>query len=96
MQSLIRGDDPRQVREVVNNLVRQFDNYGSITLTNGSTTTVVLNPKVNPLSVIFLQATNEAARATTTSVSAKGDGQFTVTHASGATTRTFDYVIFGV
>ncbi|MCY1367495.1 hypothetical protein D9M69_544340 [compost metagenome] len=96
MQSLIRADDPRQIKEVVNNIVRQFDNYGSVTLTNGSATTVVINPKVNPLSVIFLQATNEAARATTTSVSAKGDGQFTITHASAETARTFDYVIFGV
>ena len=96
MQSLIRGDDPRQVKEVVNNIVRQFDNYGSVTLTNGSTTTLVINPKVNPLSVVILQATNEAARSSTTSVSAKGDGQFTITHASAATARTFDYVIFGV
>lgn len=98
MQSLIRGDDPRQIKEIVNNIVKQFDNTGTVTLTASATTTVVKNTKVNVLSIVQLQATNAAAAGAiaTTFVSAKGDGQFTITHASATTDRNFDYVIFGV
>ena len=98
MQSLIRGDDPRQIKEIVNNIVKQFDNTGSVTLTNSVTSTIVQNPKVNPLSVIQLQATSSAAAGAvaTTYISAKGNGNFTIVHASATTTRTFDYVVFGV
>ena len=98
MQSLIRGDDPRQIKEIVNNIVRQFDNTGSVTLTNSSTTTILRNPKLNAMSVIQLQPTSSAAATAiaTTYVSAKGEGQFTITHASATTSRVFDYVIFGV
>lgn len=98
MQSLLRGDDPRQIKEIVNNIVKQFDNTGSASLTSSTTSTIVRNPKVNPLSVIQLQPTTSAAAGAmaTTFVSAKGSGQFTIAHASATTARTFDYVIFGV
>ncbi|WVT74018.1 hypothetical protein QM996_02570 [Sinorhizobium chiapasense] len=96
MQSIYNHSDTRQMAQVINDLVRQFDNTGSVSLTNSTTSTVVSNPKVLPSSVVILQETSPAAFAAQAYVSAKANGQFTITHLSATTTRTFDYVIFGV
>jgi hypothetical protein len=98
VQSIYNPDDKRQVQQVVNELVRQFDNTGSITLALSKTSTVVSNPKIRPDSVIVLQPRNTSAAsiAATTFVSSKADGQFTITHPSSTTPRAFDYVIHGV
>lgn len=97
MQSIFNPDDKRAMQQVINDLVRQFDNYGSVTLATSTTTTTVSNPKVLPTSVIVLQATNigAAAVAASTFVSSKTSGQFTITHTSATTARVFDYVIHG-
>lgn len=97
MQSIYNPDDKRAMAQVINDLVRQFENTGTVTLSN-STTTTVSNPKVLPTSVIVLQATNigAAAVAASTFVSSKTNGQFTITHTSATTSRVFDYVIHGV
>lgn len=98
MQSIYNPNDNIQIAATVNELVRQFENTGSVTLTNAATTTVVYNPKVVPSSVPFLQPRNTAAASVllTTFISSVGTGQFTITHANAATARTFDYVIHGV
>jgi len=90
--------NPAQVMTTVNQLVRQFDNTGTVTLANSATSTVVLNPKLNGLSKVVLEPRTLAAAGAvaTTYVSSISDGQFVITHASATTTRTFDYVIYGV
>jgi hypothetical protein len=95
MQALRNPNDPRQVQEVVNNIVKQFDNYGIVTLQNASTSTVVENGKCRSVSVVVLQALNADAATTNTHIEAQ-DNQFVITHDSGTTERKFAYVIFGV
>lgn len=97
MQALRNPNDPRQVQEVVNNIVKQFDNYGFVTLQTGQTTTVVTNGKCNSISVVQLQPMNEdAAGALATTWVTPQDDQFTITHENAGTERKFGYVIFGV
>lgn len=95
MQALTNPSDPRSVQSVVNDLVRQFDNVGSVTLTTG-TTTVVKNNKVNPNSFVGLTANTASAQSVIFWIT-YSTGQFTINHAaSTATDRTFRYVIHGV
>lgn len=90
--------NPAQVMTTVNQLVRQFDNTGTVTLTKSATSTVVLNPKVNSLSKVFLEprTIDAAGSRDSTFVSNISDGQFVIVHASATTTRTYDYVLYGV
>ena len=96
MESVYNHLDARQVQRVVNELVRQFDNTGTVTLANSTTTTTVSNPKVASTSKIFLQARTSAAAAENAYISSISAGSFVITHANAVTTRTFDYVVFGV
>lgn len=98
MQTVRDPRDPRRVKEVIDQLVRQFDNTGSFTLTANASSTIVKNQKVSGISRIILEPrdANAAAARGTTFISAIADGQFTITHASAATVRKFDYVVFGV
>ncbi|QRM54745.1 hypothetical protein [Sinorhizobium sp. BG8] len=98
MQSIYNPDDKRQIAATINDLVRQFENIGSVTLASSTTSTTVSNPKVLSSSVIVLQPrTSTAAGAqATTYVSSVSGGQFVITHASATTSRIFDYVIYGV
>lgn len=66
---------------------------GTVTLTTSSTTTDVSNPAVAADSVILLMPTTAYAAAEHWWVSARTNGQFTITHASAATDRTFAYII---
>ena len=97
MQALRNPNDPRQIQEVVNNIVKQFDNYGFVTLRNGQTRTVVENGKCNSISLVVLQPLNaNAAGALATTFVTAQDNKFTITHANAATERNFGYVIYGV
>jgi hypothetical protein len=100
MQSVYNHADPRQVTELLNLVIRRLNGFGagSITLANSVTTTTVVNSAVTPDSKINLTATSAAAAAALagTYVSSKSYGSFVITHASATTTRTFDYVVFGV
>lgn len=100
MQALRNPNDPRQIQEVVNNVVKQFDNYGFVALRVSQTTTVIINGKINSGSLVVIQPIGSLAAAAyalgTTYVSAVGDGQFTITHPSATTERKFGYVIHGV
>lgn len=93
--------DPQLTRllQAVNQLILgNSNNSGSVTLTENTTTTTVLNSRVGANSKIILTATtaNAAAALATTYVSAKTAGQFTITHANNAQTdRKFDYIHVG-
>lgn len=83
--------DTRRVVDTIRQLLPSLY-AGELTLTAGLTT-VVVNPNVGPSSFVQITPTNSAAAALSPYVSSKGDGQFTVTHATAAGTETFDYRI---
>lgn len=74
--------------------------YGTFTLDDGETSTIVTAPNCSPTSeVLFSPKTADAAAEIAAGgmyVSSRGQGEFTVTHANDAsTTRTFAYRIVG-
>ena len=76
----------------------KLNNGGEVTLTASDTTTTVTDERVGANSRISLTATtaNAAAALATTYVSSKGEGTFTLTHASNAQAdRTLDYAVSG-
>ncbi|EXL04301.1 hypothetical protein [Brucella anthropi] len=96
MEGVYNPEDPKHVARVVNDLVRQFDNTGSLTLNTSATSTVVMNPKVVWSTVPFLIPANANAKAEQWWIESVGIGQFTVGHASSTTARKFYYVLHGV
>lgn len=98
MERVYDHTNTRQITSVLNQVVSQFDNTGSVTLADSETTTTVLNPKINSQSKVFLQARTTAAATAlaSTFISAINDGSFVITHASATTARTFDYAVHNV
>lgn len=99
MNTIRDASNPRQLKEVIDGLVRQFDNTGTLKLTQDMTTTTIINGKVNEQSVVVLSpaTATAAAELLTTFVSDVSESKFTITHLSSAdTNRVFSYVIFGV
>jgi len=90
--------DTRSLRIALEQIAKQFDNYGVVTLTPSATSTVVVNAKINSGSAIFLQPiTANAGAAYATTIPTAGSGTLTLTHTSTSTTdRTFRYLIMGV
>ena len=71
---------------------------GQFSLTPSVTTTVVKDPRCSEQSIAFLSpfTANALTAQATSYVSSYGQGQFTVTHTSTASTdRTFRYAILG-
>lgn len=74
------------------------DNFGSVTLTSGTTTTTITDARASENSTVVLspRTANAAAAIGTTYVSAKNNGSFVLTHANnGQTDKTFDYALIG-
>ncbi len=88
-----------KLSRAINNILNgKTNNIGTVTLTTGVTSTIVVDSRVGYNSVIILSPTtaNAVAAISTTYVSTYGDGTFTITHASGASVdRTFKYTITG-
>ena len=73
-------------------------NQGAVTLTANVTTTAVDNPLFESHQTVVLSplTANAAGALSTTYISARTKGQFTLTHASTASTdRSFDYIFVG-
>lgn len=91
----------RLVANTINGLlIGKTNAFGAVTLTAASTTTAVTDARVGGESVItwMPKTANAAAEigAGGMYVSARGDGTFTITHASNAQTdRDFEYSING-
>lgn len=97
MQRVYNHADTRQVADIVNQIVSQFDgNTGSITLATTGTTTTVSNAKVMPGSRIFLQPRNAAAVIANAFVLAVSKGSFVIQHSAGTAERQFDYAVFDI
>ena len=90
------GDNPRNVANVVNNILDgKVNSTGSITLANSATTTTLSDDRIGGDSVILFMPTTSEASTVTIHVTGRQKGQATLNHASATTTRSFDYVIFG-
>ncbi|MEB2843808.1 hypothetical protein [Endobacterium cereale] len=87
----------RQVADIVNQIVSQFDgNTGSLTLATSGTTTTVTNAKVMQGSRIFLQPRTAAAVIANAFVLSVSKGSFVVQHSAGTAERKFDYAVFDI
>jgi pyrroline-5-carboxylate reductase len=95
----LAGAPPRDVSEVVNNLVDgKINAKGAVTLAQSTTTTTVSDLRVGEETVILLMPTtaNAAGALATTYVSSRGTQTFTLTHANNSQTdRVFKYVCLG-
>ena len=93
------GAEPREISEVVNNLVEgKSNNTGTFSLvTGGSTVTTLQEERIGYDSVILLMPLNSDAAAILGSiyVSSRVKGEASFTHAANSATRTFGYVIVG-
>jgi hypothetical protein len=94
------GSTPREISEVVNNLVEgKSNNTGTVTLAVASATTTTINDeRIGYDSVItFMPTTANAAGALTNLyVSAKTKGSATLTHSANvAADKTYSYIIVG-
>lgn len=91
----------RQLANAINNLLKGgLNNFGTVTLTAGQTTTVVSDSRASFQCFIGLmpQTANAAGALASTYILAasRKNGQFTITHANnGQTDRTFVYAILG-
>jgi hypothetical protein len=95
MERVYNHADSRQVAAVLNQVVSQFDNLGTATLTTGTTTTVT-NPKITSISKVFLQPRNANAANSAPFISSISSGSFVIGHIAGVAGRSFDYVVFAV
>ena len=78
----------------------KFNAVGSVTLTAGTTTTTVVDPRINMFSFIQFDPTTAHALAAvpTTYVAQvdRTDGQMIITHTNNSQTdRTFNYLVIG-
>ena len=94
------GSEPRAISEVVNNLVEgKSNNTGIITLAASSaTTTIIYDERIGYNSIILLMPTtaNAASSLTNVYVSAKTNGNATLTHSANTNTdKTYGYIIVG-
>jgi len=89
----------RELAQFINELRDgKLNSTGSFTLTPSATSTVVTNQRVSVETVILMMplTANAAAALPTTWVSAQANGQFTVSHASAASTdRVFRFLTIG-
>lgn len=89
----------RKLAYAVNSLREgKINATGSVTLSAGTTTTVLSDANINPSSCIPLSplTANAAAAIGTTYFSAQGSETATITHANNAQTdRTFRYAVLG-
>jgi hypothetical protein len=94
------GSTPREISEVVNNLVNgKSNNTGTVTLAVASaTTTTLYDERIGYDSVIVFMPTtaNAASAMTNLYVSAKTQGSATLTHsANTAADKTYGYIVVG-
>lgn len=92
------GGNPREISEVVNNLVEgKSNNTGEFSTTISATTTTLYDERIGYNSVILLMplSLNSAAELKDIYFTAFAKGSCTVHHGSHGTTRTFRYLIVG-
>lgn len=94
MERVYNHTDTRQIANLLNQVIGQFENTGSITLANAVATTTVSNPKITAQSRVFLQPRNANAVSANAFISSISNGSFVIGHAAATTERKLDYVFF--
>jgi hypothetical protein len=94
------GGDQRQVAEVVRGIMDgKTNNTGGITLTQSATSTILYDRRIGANSVILFMPLNDKGADELAHghmyVSARGQGQATITHGSHAHDMIFAYVVIG-
>lgn len=94
------GGTPREISEVVNNLVEgKSNNTGTITLAVASaTTTTLTDERIGFESIILFMPTtaNAASAMTNLYVSARAKGSATLTHSANTSAdKTYGYMVIG-
>lgn len=94
------GGTPREISEVVNNLVEgKSNNTGTVTLAvSSATTTTLYDERIGYDSVIVFMPTtaNAASAMTNLYVSAKTQGSATLTHSANTSAdKTYGYIVVG-
>ena len=92
------GAQPREISEVVNNLVDgKSNNTGNFTTTQSSTTSTIYDERIGYSSVILFTPMNDKAASEMASVyiSALNKGSATITHGSHNFDCIFKYIVVG-
>jgi hypothetical protein len=92
------GSTPREISEVVNNLVEgKSNNTGNFTTTQSVTTSTINDERIGYDSVILFTPMNDKAAAEMASVyiSALNKGSATITHGSHNFDCIFKYIVVG-
>lgn len=92
------GSTPREISEVVNNLVEgKSNNTGNFTTTQSTTTSTINDERIGYDSVILFTPMNDKAAAEMASVyiSALNKGSATITHGSHNFDCIFKYIVVG-
>jgi hypothetical protein len=92
------GALPREISEVVNNLVEgKSNNTGNFTTTQATTTSTIIDERIGYDSVILFTPMNDKAAAEMASVyiSALNKGSATITHGSHNFDCIFKYIVVG-
>lgn len=94
-----QGGNPRQISEVVNNLMNgKSNNIGTVTLAQSSATTTLTDARIGVESVILFTPTSSHAASEMAHlyISAQTSGEATITHRNtGHSDLHFQYVIIG-
>lgn len=94
-----QGNDPRAVAEIVNNIMDgKTNNTGTITLASSATSTILYDARISAESVIIMtpMTSNAAKEFGTTYISARSNGQATITHQNtGHADLDYTYAIIG-
>lgn len=92
------GSTPREISEVVNNLVEgKSNNTGNFTTTQATTTSTIIDERIGYDSVILFTPMNDKAAFEMSSVyiSALNKGSATITHGSHNFDCIFKYIVVG-
>jgi hypothetical protein len=94
------GQDPRAISEVVNGIMNgKTNNTGTITLTQGATSTTLTDERIGGTSVILFMPLNDHAADELAHghmyVSARNKGSATITHGNHMNDMNFAYVVVG-
>lgn len=94
-----QGGDPRTVAEIVNNIMDgKTNNTGTIKLTSGATSTILYDARISAESVIIMtpMSSNAAKEFGSAYISARSNGQATITHQNtGHADLNYTYAIVG-
>ena len=92
------GSTPREISEVVNNLVEgKSNNTGNFTKTNNASSSTLIDERIGYDSVILFTAMNNNAATEMGHlyVSALSKGSATISHRSNNSTAIFKYIVVG-